>query len=623
MSSGLPRDSSSAGVRHASYAATRARAVGRLNRVDKVVCFPNTGKNGESGNVMGTFMSRLQPWSRGELWLRVFFWTFGLIVAAFQLWSERYYMTADAISYLDMSDAVLPRGSWSKLINGVWSPLYPFLLGVGRRLLQPSPIKEVVIAHYLNLAFLLWALLCFEFLMRSLLAEQERDMGTSRQFLPRWGCLGLGYPLFLWAAISQIRLETLRADMLMSGFVYLMIGLILRIRNEGPKWTLYMALGGFAGLGYLAKAAMFPFGVLILGSSLLLVRDWRRALVPAGAAAIVALAIGAAYFYPLSKLRGHFTLGESGHFNYLYHVDGAGPTWYIQDLGAGAGTLERVPRKIFSMPPTYEFSFPYAVTHPLRFDPSYWTQGARTRFRLRNQYAAMRENLHLLAPITGATSGVMVAFFVLLFTGEKVAAVFRQWPVWFSGMAGIAMYEIVHVEARYVGVFFVLLWLGLLVPLYSSRDFGNRLLTGLVIGVTLSLFIPLVETTAYDFSKAKHRRNDVSVQAALELRKLGLCEGALVARISPWVTDLMWARALRAMVVSEVDYEYTYQFWESNRDVRAQVLKLMASSGAKLVVADVPTNIIVPSGWQQLGNTSFWFHPLVERDIFACGTGRR
>ena len=88
-------------------------------------------------------------------------------------------MTADAISYLDMSDAVLPRNTWSKLVNGVWSPLYPFLIGVGRRLLKPSPLKEVVVTHYFNLLFFGFAFLCFEFLLRSLLDELT-SLGVER-----------------------------------------------------------------------------------------------------------------------------------------------------------------------------------------------------------------------------------------------------------------------------------------------------------------------------------------------------------------------------------------------------------------------------------------------------------
>src|SRR5690349_11522375 len=77
----------------------------------------------------------------------ILFWILGLVLAAIQVWGARYYLTADSVSYLDMSDAVQPGFGWHRLINGIWSPLYPFLLGVFRRIFSISPQNEVVAAH--------------------------------------------------------------------------------------------------------------------------------------------------------------------------------------------------------------------------------------------------------------------------------------------------------------------------------------------------------------------------------------------------------------------------------------------------------------------------------------------
>jgi hypothetical protein len=394
------------------------------------------------------------------------------------------------------------------------------------------------------------------------------------------------------------------------------------MKGKDPEWSKYAVLGVVLGVAYLAKAIMLPLGMVILACSLLAVKDWRRAVAPAMLAGLLVLGIGAIYFIPLSHLRGHLTLGESGSFNYLYHVDRAGPTWYIRDLGAGKGRLRYVPQRVFETPPTYQFSFPYAVTHPLRFDPSYWTQGARPGFRLRLQYAAIRENLHLLTEIAAATGGLAVGFLILLLTADKPMGVLRLWPLWLNGLVGLVMYDLVHVENRYVGVFFVLLWMGLLCGLRPREDSANKIVLGLVLGTAISLFVPMAESILYEFSKAIHRPVDVSLQAAVELRKSGICEGDPVARISPLVTDLMWARATRTRVVSEVDYGLTYQFWQSAPEIREQVLSAMASSGAKIVVAHIPGDILVPPGWRQLGSTPFWIRELVEHEAFACKGSR-
>ena len=66
-----------------------------------------------------------QPRPVGVPAVRAAFWVLGVVLAGVQAWAFRYYVSADAISYLDMSDGVMPGGSWHRLINGVWSPLYP------------------------------------------------------------------------------------------------------------------------------------------------------------------------------------------------------------------------------------------------------------------------------------------------------------------------------------------------------------------------------------------------------------------------------------------------------------------------------------------------------------------
>ena len=64
--------------------------------------------------------------------LRLLFWSLGIILAIFQTWNSRHYATTDGISYMDMSDGVLRGQDWHRLITGVWSPLYPVIMGVFR-----------------------------------------------------------------------------------------------------------------------------------------------------------------------------------------------------------------------------------------------------------------------------------------------------------------------------------------------------------------------------------------------------------------------------------------------------------------------------------------------------------
>ena len=80
--------------------------------------------------------------------IRVVAWIALLAFTAFSAYAQRYAVSPDGISYLDMSDAVV-TGDWSRLVNLYWSPLYPTLVGLVRTLTSAScrvtwlhPIRE-------------------------------------------------------------------------------------------------------------------------------------------------------------------------------------------------------------------------------------------------------------------------------------------------------------------------------------------------------------------------------------------------------------------------------------------------------------------------------------------------
>jgi hypothetical protein len=556
------------------------------------------------------FVSR-QP----ERVVRIAFWLLGLVLASLQSWSFRHFVTADAIAYLDMSDFIDPRVGWRRIISGVWSPLYPFLIGDERWILRPSSSHEIVACHGLNVVIFVFAFVCFEFLLRKLLTDSDRiRVNSENSFIVRpWAYQILGYTLFLWASISQITMQSLRPDMLMAGFMYLAVGLLLGMRRRTPNWKTYTALGAVLGAGYLAKAPMLPMGILLLISSLAVVTNWRRALPMALWASAIFLAIGSLYFIPLSMIRGHFTLGESSSYNYLFHVDHAGPTWYMQNVGHGAGTLLHSPRKIFATPPTYEFSIGQPVTHPLRFDPAYWTQGARPRFHVKDQFWTTLQNIDIYSGVLASTGGLIVGFLILCFVVERkrdiLRDILRQWPVWLPGIFALAMYATIHVENRYTGVFFVLLWLGLFFALRTSTGPANRITAGVMLGIALSLILPMAWDNGYDFLRALRNRADPDRTVVMELERLGIHPGDPVARISPFVIDLGWAREARVTIIAEVDWESANDFWTAGPQVQDQVLKALAGTGARIVVAHLTGGLAAP-GWRRLGTTQFWTHGL-------------
>src|SRR5208282_1717113 len=111
--------------------------------------------------------------------------------ALIEAWSQRRFINEDGISYLDMSD-VLIRHNWHLLINPIWSPLYPFLIGVATWLTRPSAQWEVVIVHALNFVIFLAALASFEFLLRRVICV------LGRENVPGDGASGATRPVWMW-----------------------------------------------------------------------------------------------------------------------------------------------------------------------------------------------------------------------------------------------------------------------------------------------------------------------------------------------------------------------------------------------------------------------------------------
>lgn len=551
------------------------------------------------------------PLPRSVTALRIGFWTAGILLASAQAWIFRYQVSSDSISYLDMSDGLLPGGDWHRLINSVWSPLYPFLLGIFRRVFHPSANNEIAACHALNIPIFVFAFASFEFFLRAATRELEALDGEDEAWppLPRWAFLAIGYSLFLWAAIDKISVAGLRADMLMSGFLYLSVGVLLRMSRRPASWSSYLLLGVLLGLGFLSKEAMLPIGILILAVTIFVVENWRPALkMVAGAVAIMFL-IGSSYFVPLSRQLGHFTLGETSTLNYVVHVDQASPHWYLQDPGSARGSLLHPPRKIFSDPPAYAFPVPAAVTHPLRFDLLYWIAGLRPHFVWNRQIKAVITNISYLREPMRELRAVVGAVFVLAFlcAGKKqvITAVKRAWPIWLIGLAGCLMYLAIYVEPRYVAALFTLFFLGLILGFPVPRETGSKIAAFIVIAIVATLLYPLGLKTATAYVHRPHFNADS--QAAQELLSLGIRPGDRVARITPIVYDYAVERILRVQVVAEVDRDHAREFWQRPLAAQQNLLRTFASYGAKAVIATSPNlNPEDQSQWRRLGDTQYW-----------------
>lgn len=540
--------------------------------------------------------------------LRIAAWALGLAIAAVQAVLFSQWVNSDAISYFDMSDAVATR-QWSRLVNGAWSPLYPFVVGVFDAVLRPTLRWEFPVAHLVNFACFVFAFACFEVLLRQVLAiVSHDDHSTDRAPWPRWAFLTLGYALFLWGSLGLLTLMKPTPDMLMSGFLYLAIALVLRITDGARDLRTYAMLGVVLAFGYLSKAIMFPLGVVMLATTLV-ARDARRTVPRTALAAAVFLLLSAPYIVAESKLEHHITFGDSAavvHLAYLERIDA-----YRQTTGGATGTFAHPPRRIFDAPAAYEFARPITATYPLWYDPTYWVQGVHPAFRARTELRAVDENVLVYVRIAIETIGVVGSIVLLVMTvGGRAAgaSVLRLWPLWLVSLAALGAYALVHVEERYVGAFFALLWIALVLGIGVPRRSSPRLVTAMV-GVIL---VTVVASTTWqmhrDIRQELFKTELGETDAAAALEHMGLRPGDRVARISPFVAS-GWARLARVTVMAEMTRKKARNFWTASPAVQSGLLSAFAHVGARAVVAYVRPGPL-PAGWQRLGTS--WYAVYME-----------
>jgi 4-amino-4-deoxy-L-arabinose transferase-like glycosyltransferase len=526
---------------------------------------------------------------------------------------SRHAMQSDGISYLDMGDALV-RGDWTMGINAYWSPLYPWLQGMALRLLKPSAYSQFAVVHFVNFLIYLFTLWCFDFLLRAAVGDRSEvdDIANENGALPSWAVLAVGYAVFLWSSLSLIGMERVSPDLLMAGFLYLAVGLLLRLWAHPQSYFVFIALGAALGLGYLAKVPFFPLAFLFFAVSWMLAGGWRRATPRVVVAALIFLAISAPWIVALSRAKGRLTFGDSGKVNYVFLVNHATPSWYFQDLGTAAGHYSHPVRKIFDAPPIYEFATPVRGTIPVWYDPSYWADGAVPRVSLRQQLSVVRRWVAFyLDLLFTSQAGLLVGFVVLCFMagrGYFLKQIAARWPIWLIGLAGLAMYAMVFVELRYIAAFFALFWVGLFsgLKMPPGRE-SLRLVSIVTFAVVIAIASPVAISTAGHLIQTFKGQPHNQWRVAQDLSKLGVVPGDRVARMGGrFGTD--WARLLGVTVVAEVPHANARDFWCGKPEVQAQVIATFHRLGVTAIVAEhFPLDAIYAPGpeWQKLGDGTF------------------
>jgi hypothetical protein len=527
---------------------------------------------------------------------------FVLLLGTTALWLARDGMNADGVAYLDASDVYL-AGGWPASGTGYWSPLYPMLLAAARRIAGTAPGRELAINQAVNFLIFLLAFAALEFLVRSVRAAtalRTADGGTPNDLTWRV----LVYTLFAIVTIGWIRLWILTPDLCVTAIVLAAAGACVNIANGRGGWLSVVALGALLGLGYLAKAALFPVAIVMLATLALALRGqlpMRRVTM----ATAVFLAISLPQVIYASRLKGSPTFSDVGRLTYLWFiagVPGAVSSAFplparLPSPSATGQTLAALDRTRDQHPAVYDIDAPIPGTLPIWYDAGYWFRGVTAPFLPVSIVRAVVRHARVYLELFGF---FLVGAIAAALTGSLARRELRTMRpavvLVVPALAALAMYGLLLVQARYVAPFALLLFAGL-VPPWATDELTRRVRIGLATGAVAA--IPLVVhdarvDAAYWGGTSRSRAN---VVAALAQRGIG--PGSRVGFIGE-AYDAYWARQGRLRFVSLVPLAEAERFWDLDASGRAAVLAHMRDRGATAIIAESPALGVDITGWERL-----------------------
>jgi hypothetical protein len=291
---------------------------------------------------------------------------------------------------------------------------------------------------------------------------------------------------------------------------------------------------------------------------------------------------------------GHLTFGESGKLNYAWKVNGVKEYSHWQGGSGRYGTPLHTTRVVHEAPLLYEFATPIAGTYPPWYDPTYWYDGVKPQFNLRQQFANSVRLLRVYAKaffgeyafFVGGTL-VLLAFSLTAESKDSnsrwraaLNSLRAQWPLFVPAVAALGMYCIVYVELRYVGPFVFLLLMGIVCSARSIAQNDTafrRLAFAFAIVMWALLGVGAIRESAHTHDDSVHCR------VAEGLWELGVERGARIGHIGNSF-KAYWARFARLKISAEIRPEDADGFFSGNADSQSSVIRAFQSCGVKAIV---------------------------------------
>lgn len=551
--------------------------------------------------------------------LQMYFWCAALAGGLLHVWARRNDVSPDSISYIEIAWRTV-RFGWHEIVNAYWSPLYPFLLSVVFRYFHPAVQWEFTAAHFLNFGIYVASLASFELFLKELILLRqtageatERSSPVAARTVRIWG-----YVFFLWSSYFWLGLDWVTPDLCVSVTVYLATALLFRIwRGRGNGWV-FAGAGALLGLGYLTKSAMFPLAFVFLLSAFWLSRNAGASSGAAALRTLLAAGVFAGFALPLvlalSAAKGRPTIGDVGRISYLEFVNRATRSVHWQGGPAGTGAPAHPTRKIFSDPAVYEFSSPVPGSYPPWYDPSYWYDGARPRFRVKDQSGALFRAANIYLKIFSKSGALWVVLVAVVVVRKKAIGWGNfpagAWLVVLPSVAALAMYSLVLVEFRYVAPFALMLMMWMLARMRILLDAEPRLLRRFHLVLVLAPSLAVAWAVTTDLSKVIGNKPYEPWVVAEELHALGIPAGTDVGFIGSGL-EAYWAHLAGVRIIVEIPEAEQSRYVAAEAARRQQVLTLFSSAGTNAVITKNAEVAKRAEGWRQVPGTHhfIWQQP--------------
>ncbi|HKY96344.1 MAG TPA: hypothetical protein VJL35_00690, partial [Gemmatimonadaceae bacterium] len=485
-------------------------------------------------------------------------WIVSTLLAAILVWSGRFVVNPDGISYLDLSDDIR-AGRFMNAVNLHWSPGYPYLLACWLSPLSPGSPLESTGVHILNGILFLGALAAFELFLKELEKSQGNNKRLAVPLNTAWGRFA-AYTIFLWCALVLITIRTITPDMLVALFGFIAAGLFVRIRSDRAGTGSFVAFGVMLGLAALSKSFMFPVAIVMIALSAIRRRPYTRHLLALAAFVIVT----APHVAALSHKSGRLTIGESGRLVYLLKVNG------IPKLREGIVYF-----------PTDKAN----RTYPAWDDPTILYKGMSPDINATDQAAALKRNLVILAGFALKVLGPLLI--VVAFKDRKVQM--RNRALAATAAAVMVVYLLLHTETRLDGFWVALLIVSVLAGVtLDPREMKFKIGRGFVHVITIVSVISFVTFVLDQAGSSRPDRGlagrNTQATVAREIERMGITRGSRIALVGD-ESDIYWARLAGVQIAAQIPLRAAKSYEALPEPARNQVHEQFRAVGARAVVA--------------------------------------